>query len=161
MNKNNHFTSNLHSKCNFTNEVLAVLFYFHNSKSSNNINICSVHLKRNKNKVELAENMEQLWILLILKTLEETVIEGKVPFPSHCNNTNNQKSESTGRHFTENKCHQAHFFCEPNWVIYINQCLVVKEKSERYRAKREHKYGGSGIFILKKSQKIAFSTFFF
>lgn len=75
MNKNNPSTSNLHSECNSTNQVLAVLFYLHNSKSLNNRNICSVHLKRHKNEVELAENM-QLWILQILKPLEENVMEG-------------------------------------------------------------------------------------
>lgn len=71
------FTSNLHSKCNSTNQVLAVIFYLHNSKSLNNINICSVHLKRHKNEAELAEDVAQLWILLILKTLEEIAIEGR------------------------------------------------------------------------------------
>lgn len=160
MNKNNHSTSNLHSECSSINQVLAVLFYLQNSKLVNNIYICSVHLQRHKNEVELAKNMAELWILLILKTLEENVTERWVLFPSHCNNTNNQKSESTGRHFTEPKCHQSHFFHVPNWVIYMSHCLD-KIKSERYRAKREHKYRGSGIFILRKSQKTAFSTFLF
>lgn len=43
----------------------------------------------------------------------------------------------------------------------MNQYLVVKEKSERYRVKREHKYRGSGIFILKVSKNCLLNFFFF
>lgn len=121
--------------------------------------------KRHKNEAELAENkgqlLLQLQIFLILKTLEENVTEGWVPFPSHFNDTDIWKSESTERHFSENKCHQSDFFHEQHWVIYMNECLVVIEKFERYWAKREHKYRGSGIFILRKPQKTTFSTLFF
>lgn len=77
MNKINQYSpSNLHSECNSTHQVLAVLFYLHNSKPLNNINICSVDLKRHENEFELVESVVQLWILLILKILEGNIMEG-------------------------------------------------------------------------------------